>query len=521
MLAGAPAGIATKPLWTSAVLTLILMAVALGGAQAQDASTPPTTGQETQTSPGSTPPDTNSPTTQQPIAPYGQDNPAPPITENPPITGIDTPSLEPHSAPLSYLQPGVTASESVATNGANALGGSGATSISRVLASMTLQRLWSHYDLGLDYVGGVGYYDQAGEGFKALQQMDFQQKITWKRGEFAVRDSFSYLPEGNFGGAYGALGSQSIASLGNSAFSTFWGNTSLGTLGLAPRVMNLSMADVSEYLSPKSAVTAAAGYAFTHFYGTDEVTGTQFIGNSELSAQVGYNRVLSTKTQVALMGGYQAFDFTGASAFHSWIIQAMYGYRISGRMDFLIAAGPQFTDISETDTYCSNPFYPVATCTANGGTVGTAVDKDQRIGAAGRVRLRYRFSKFSTELQYERFDTGGSGIFAGARSDIGQFTVTRPLSRVWNMSADLGYSRSARLEPTSLGFDANSYTYGFAGVAVHRAFSHSFYAYGSYQFNELAFDSSFCVGSLVCNRISNRNVVTIGFDWTPRPIRLD
>jgi hypothetical protein len=528
--AGSMPTVATKPLWTSVVLTLILLTAALGGAQAQDTSTPPATGgtPDTQTSPGSSSSgansqDTNSQTPQQPIAPYGQDNPAPVVTENPPITGIDTPSLEPHSAPLSYLQPGVTASESVITNGADVLGGSGVNSISRALASMTLQRLWSHYDLALDYVGGVGYYDVAGQGFKLLQQLDFQQKVTWKRGELAVRDSFSYLPEGNFGAAYGALGSQSIASLGSTAFSSFWGNTALGTLGLAPRIMNLSMADASEYLSPKSAVTAAGGYALTHFYGDDEATGTQFIGNSEVSAQVGYDRVVSTKTQIALMGGYQGFDFTEGTAFHSWIIQAMYGYRISGRMDFLIGAGPQFTDISETETYCSNPLYPVSSCTANGGSLETAIVKDQRIGAAGRVRLRYQFSKFSTELTYERFETSGSGFFAGAQTDIARFVASRPLSRVWQISADLGYERSARIQPATpgAGVDANTYSYGFAGVAVHRAFSHNFYAYASYQFNELAFDSSYCGSSAVCNRISNRNVGTIGFDWTPRPIRLD
>jgi hypothetical protein len=418
------------------------------------------------------------------------------ITENPPITGIDTPSLEPRSAPLSYLQPGFTASESLATNGANVLGGSGVDSISRALASLTLQRLWSHYDLALDYVGGVGYYNVDGQGLKALQQMDVQQKITWRRGELELRDSFSYLPEGNFGGAYGALGSQTISSLGTSSFSSFFGDEALGTLGLAPRIMNLSLAEVSQYLSPKSAVSAVAGYAFSHFYGDDATTGTQFIGNSELSGQVGYDRVVSTKTQIALMGGYQGFDYPqSGTAFHTQIIQGLYGYRISGKMDFLISAGPEFIHL----TYVPNT----------------------RIGFAGRARVRYQLSKFSTELTLERFETGGAGFFAGATTDVARFGATRALSRVWQMSADLGVSRSTRLQPSLLGVDATNYTYGFAGVALHRAFSHNFYAYASYQFNELAFDASYCQSSPVCNRISNRNVGTIGFDWTPRPIRLD
>ena len=101
---------------------------------------------------------------------------------------------------------------------------------------MTLKRLWSHFDLGLDYVGGAGYYSLQGEGFKSLQQMDIDQKISWKRGQLSIRDSFSYLPEGNFGGAYGSTGSQGIASLGtpHSAYSR---TAQLGTLGLDPRIV--------------------------------------------------------------------------------------------------------------------------------------------------------------------------------------------------------------------------------------------------------------------------------------------
>ena len=60
-----------------------------------------------------------------------------------------------------------------------------------------------------------------GQGFQSLQQMDIDQKITWKRGQLSLRDTFSYLPEGNFGGSYGSLGSQEIGSLGTTAFGGF------------------------------------------------------------------------------------------------------------------------------------------------------------------------------------------------------------------------------------------------------------------------------------------------------------
>src|ERR1700687_6451725 len=149
------------------IWTLGILALALRGAWAQDNSTPPPNGDNPQD------------TRQEPVPAYGQDNAVPPISENPPLSGLDLPSLEPHAAPLSYLQPGATFSGSADTNIGNTLGGSSFSSISRGLGSVTLKRLWSNYDLGLDYIGGVAYYDVSGGGFKALQQADIDQKITW------------------------------------------------------------------------------------------------------------------------------------------------------------------------------------------------------------------------------------------------------------------------------------------------------------------------------------------------------
>jgi hypothetical protein len=456
---------------------------------------------------------------QSPLPAYGEEIPT--VSENPPLSGLDEPGLEPHAAPLSYIQPGATVSESADSNVGDSLGGSSARSISRAVGSLTLERLWSHYDLALQYMGGAAYYDARGLGWKLVQQMDLDQKIMWKRGQLSLRDSFSYLPEGNFGAAYGSLGSQGIATLGSTAFGSFWGGTTLGGLGEAPRMMNLSLADVSENLTPKSALTAAAGYAVTHFYGSDLTTGISFIGSSQLSAQGGYNRALSPYTQIALVYGYQAFDFSVfGTAFHSHVIQGMYGRRISGRMDFLIGAGPQITFLSSpcgfADAVSGNPHCSFG---STGNVTGSI--PDTRLGVAGRARLRYKFPKTMLDLTYERYLTSGSGVFAGAQTDLARLGAQRPLSRVWGAFADLGYSRNSRLQVITAGVAANTYTYGFVGVGVHRAFGRNFHGFASYQFNEFAFDNSLCVSNAPCSRISNRHVGTIGLDWTPRPIRID
>jgi len=470
---------------------------------------------------------------QQPSPAYGQEGQTAPISQNPPISGLDMPSLEPHAAPLSYLQPGATFSESVDTNIGNTLGGSTFGGITRGLGSVVLKRLWSHYDLALDYVGGVGYYHVSGEGFKSLQSSDIVQKILWKRGQLSLRNSFSYLPEGSFGGAYGSLGSAGISSIGSTPFGAFWGGTGLGTLGLTPRILNVSIADVTQTLTPKSAITVAGGYAFNHFYGNN-TNGAPFIGSSQVSAQAGYNRILTSHTQIALVYGYQGFDFTAlGSAFHSHVVEALVGHRISGRMDLLVGAGPQFTRINTPCTIL-DVGSPGCNIDQSGQLVATPTTK---IGVAAQARLRYRFTKTSMELTYQRYLTTGSGLFAGAQSDIVHLNAERPLSRVWSAFADIGYSHNSRLQglsstekstcggpspqPPCPGVDANYYNLGFFGGGVHRAFGRNLHGFVSYQFNELAFDHSYCAATLPCDRISNRQVVTFGLDWTPRPIRID
>ncbi len=511
-----------------------MLACALGGAWAQDTSTPP----------ADTPQQPSDQQQQQPVPAYGQDNTAPQVNENPPLSGLDLPSLEPHAAPLSYLQPGATVSETADSNALNTIGGgSSFSSITRGLGSLTLKRLWSNYDLGLDYVGGTAYYSVKGQGWKLLQQMDVDQKISWKRGQLSLRDSFSYLPEGNFGGSYGSLGSQGIGSLGSTSFGAFFGGSALGSLGLAPRVLNVALADVSESLTPKSSLTAAGGYAFTHFYGNDVSSGTPFLGVSQISAQAGYNRILTSHTQIALIYGYQGFDYSiSGVAFHSHVIQGLYGHRITGRLDFLIGAGPQITLVDSDSAVCSDPSLPLLLCSGTGLAIIPITNKSTRLGVAGQMRLRYKFPHTLLDLSYQRYETSGSGFFAGAQSDIVRLNASRPITRVWNAFTDIGYSHNIRLQglntnqlltcvyqgqqnpnnlPLCPGINANTYNFGFLGGGVRRAIGHNFNAYGSYQFNELSFDNSYCAGLPVCNRISNREVITFGLDWIPRPIRID
>jgi hypothetical protein len=328
-------------------------------------------------------------------------------------------------------------------------------------------------------------------------------------------------------------------ALGGFGEKGFYGGSILGTLGQVPRIMNFTLVDVTENLTPKSSVTASGGYSFVHYTGNNPaIQGIPFLGNREVSAQAGYDRLLGPHDQVALTYGYQGFSFsvpgisvsgnpeTLSTSFHTHVVQLMWGHRISGRMDFMLGAGPQVTVIDTQAQLCSVSGFltniPAQDCASFGGVLNTLPEKSNRLTGAGRISLRYRFPKAVVAVFFERYTTSGSGFLAGANSNIGRVNVSRPLTRVWSVFADAGYASNSRVLPAG-GTSARSYSYGFAGAGVHRQLGHDFRVYGSYQFNYLTFDNSFCVaaGTSSCNRISRRQFVLVGLDWTPRPIRLD
>jgi hypothetical protein len=432
-------------------------------------------------------------------------NPPMNTIDNPPISGLDVPSLEPENVPKNFWQPALHFSESADTNVQSTLGSGGAfKSVTRALGSLALQREWNRDKLVVEYEGGAAYYNDSNIGVRSIQQLDVEQRVGWQRGHFGIHNSFNYLPEGTFGAAYGSLNGLG-GVLSGGASPVFFGGGPFGTLGQVPRIMNLTLADVEEDLSPKSSLTVAVGYGILHFTGNGVVIGTtpipvNLINNSQVTVQAGYSRVLGPHDQAALVYGYQGFDFEATHlAFHSHVAQLMWGHRISGGMDLLVGIGPQITQLSQS------------------GIQGTTV------GAAGRASLRYRFPKTSLHMSYDHYNTAGSGFFAGQKSDVLRLGAERPLSRLWSMETDAGYAYSQRLQLTGagVGVNASSYGYGFAGAALHRMFTRNLHGYVSYQFDDLYFNAGPCVMGVPCQRMSQRHVATVGIDWTPKPIRID
>lgn len=438
----------------------------------------------------------------------GANEQEPPYRKFPPLVGFNFPTPPvPGSENRSFILPGAELNAGVNATEPDGFGKMRSYGTARALGSLSLQRLWKRYDLGVDYIGGAAYLGSRKEGHSLLQSLDADQHVSWSTGQFGFRNSFTYLPEGNFGaGAYGgasalsALGAGGGGLIGLGIFSP----AQFASLGEEPRVTNVSLATITQYFSPKNSLFAAGSYGFVHF--TDG--NYQLVNSQQVVAEAAFNRQLTRKNQISFLYGHQLFQFptlpeVTAVPTHTNrdiqtdLVNILFEHRIGERMEFIGGAGPQITNIQS----------PV-----NGTT--------NRVTVSGRANLKYRLRTMELFAGFSRYNTNGSGLFGGATTNIVRVSANRTFRRVWLGSFDAGYSQNKALI-TFFGNDASQYRYIYIGGGLHRQLTRELTGFVSYQFGNLNFNTDFCLTATSCGRSSQREVVLIGVDWHRRPIPLD
>ena len=476
----------------------------------------------------------------------GQSSGAPPAAtttaaqnlENPPLSGLDAPVSEPVFGGRSFLIPGLQFSEGVDSNGFGASNNSNnqtITTISSGLGSVALQKIWRRYQLGVDYVGGGSYYagpipPNTPRGYQT-HSLGSDQRFLWRTGALSIRDTFTYLPEGTFGfnsyggfGAFsGALGGSGISGVGvgsglgggisGGTNSGIYGGGQYGSFGVQPRVDNVIIVDVAQGLSPRSTVTLGGGYDFNNFISTYRSAFPQ-VNSQMATGQVGYNRLLNRRDQIALTATYQQIEFPGGhgGGIHAYAFQGMYGHRISGKLDLVLGGGPAVINV---DTVFINV----------GGRI-VAFPATTSVSGFGSVSLGYTWTTRSDlHFDYQHYITPGSGFYAGANTDAVRVTLSHILSRNWTMMTDVGWSYDTPLQThlTGNGINSTSYQYWYAGGTLRRLLGKNFDVFATYQYDSfIAGSCSSALGSrVVCGQSTSRHTGTIGIDWHPRPIRLD
>lgn len=454
-----------------------------------------------------------------PVPAFGQETAPAPPTQFPPLSGLDQASLEPNIAPRSMLVTAFQAGEVADSNAGNQLNQGAGTHFvgsTRLAGRLGLQRFWSHYQLMSEYTGSGALYTGIGRQDSQMHAINLDARTLWRTGTLAIRDSADYLPEGTFGGGSfggvgsiggggggigGGLGGAGGGGLGGGGFGGgaggFFGSGAFGSLGNSPRFMNRAIVDVQQNLNPRNSATFAGGYTLVHF---TQNTGGLLVDSRQASGQVGFNHVLNRRNSVAAVYGYQSFRFpgVGAGTFNTHLVNLVYGHQISGRLDLILGAGPQFSQLHST-----------------------LFGNRNRLAVSARATLRYRFPRTSVSMSFDRYDTGGSGLFAGATSDIVRGTIARPLSARWQFMGDLGFSHNDRLLQSTSGVNSRSFNSLYSGARLSRTLTRTLNGFVFYHFNALDLGADFCGTSGQCNHSSGRHIIGVGLSWEPHPIRLD
>ncbi len=449
------------------------------------------------------------------------------VIEDPPLSGLDEPSFEPGFGTRSYLLPKAQISEAVDSNSSSTLVSSTAVKdVTRGLGSLTLQKVWKVHPLDIDYTGGVSWYHGKNGKIYQSHSLGATQRLLWRTGQMALRDSFSYLPQGSFGfdsfggASSGVAGGLGGGITGGGAGGGLFGSGQFGSISNQPRVTNMSIVDVSQAFSPRTSIVIAGGYGWTDFLNNPQ----GYIQSQKTVGQAGYNYKLSKRDQIALSYAFQEFHFpkAGAGNVNVNVWQVFYGHRISGKLDLSVGGGPQWIHSYSPPFLCSVFVPNTGTCAVYGPN---PTPSRAFVSAAGRAVLNYRSSaRTSMNFAYSYYVTPGSGFFAGANTNAIRYAVTHKLTRHLNVNTDTGYSRSSRIlsVPTSTANNAKNYSFWYAGGRLRRQLGRQFGAFASYQYDAFDFGSGFCSNANPgCSRSYGRHVGLIGLDWSPSPIRLD
>jgi hypothetical protein len=411
-----------------------------------------------------------------------------------PLSGVEQFTLGQMGKRRSYLLSSLQFFQTADTNSGITSGQSNLDAVSTLLGHVTLQRVWSRYELAADYSGGGYLYNTRSGLNAAIHQFGVTQRIAWRRWSLLLGDRLGYLPEASFGFGglhyYGLGGSVTNLTNINPIFEP---NQTILT-ARAPRISNTVVAEVDYHIGPKSSIAASGSYGILRFTGS----GLGFINSSEAVFQTGYNYSPTHRDTLALTYGLSLFRFEGTNErIQNHSVHGAYGRRITGRLALQLSAGPEIATFSKR--------------TAGSGT---------RVSWGMESALLYQFRRTTLGISYANYLTGGAGVLAGAQSHQVHMTVQGQLSRVWFGSLDLGFARNTALQELTTGTVISAFNSGYGGVTLSRPLGRYTSLYFNYYLQRQSSNTGPCTVT-ICGTVPLRHHFGLGFNWHHRPILID
>jgi len=413
------------------------------------------------------------------------------------LTGVEDLSLGTIPLRHSYWQPRASLLANADSNPNYSTGNSDWSTWTTLTAGVDVHRVSGLSDLLLSYTGGGMFSNGGTVENGVIQQLALKDKLSFRRSTFSVFEQLSYLPESAFGFS-GTAGATLPGSGGINLGPGFTPGQSI----LTPRGQSLSSSTALEYdyrLTARTSLTVLGSYALLHY---DE-DGLADYGDA--SFQAGYNYQLTPKDTIAVSYLYNAIRYSNENqSINANTIQGVYGRRVTGRLAFQIAVGPQFVSSTSPITGSTPTSSPA---TASMSSLYWALNSS----------LTYQLRRALITASYNHGVTGGSGLLAGAETDIATGSVSEQVTRTFNVAWNAGYSRNSGFTVGTTAATGQTFSYWFTGVSVTHPVGRSLDFFANYQLQYQTNNTNGCVGS-GCSADVIRNQIAFGMNLHKQPI---
>jgi hypothetical protein len=421
------------------------------------------------------------------------------VADTLPLSGVQDLTLGLPAPGHSFLLPSFGIATTVQTNPyvSGQPGFPGTIESTYLTTRLELNRSSASSLLSLQYLGGGTFSNDSNRGTTGIQNLAFSDLIHWGRWSVTFGDQANYMSQSPFGfGGLGGLNGLGVG-LGNgvgssSQFRTnFLPNQSILLNGF-PQVSNAVIGELDYAVSRRSSLTFAGSYGILNFLNNG------FQNSSSATFQGGYNHQLDRMNSIAVFYRFDNITFSGLSqTVQDHGVELSYARRITGSLSFQAGAGPDIL---------------VYRSPTNG---------DSAIASwMASSSLRYQRQNFGTGFNYDHSLTGGSGILAGAKTDLFSGFLNQSLSRNWGAELSTGYARNQVLQQGSLNSWSIAPQTWFATVRIDR----HFVQYGSLYFSYTASGQTGLTGVCAqpaCLANTLTHTIALGYNWGLHPTVLE
>ena len=324
--------------------------------------------------------------------------------------------------------------------------------VTAMAGTLALDQSWSQSSLNLVYSGGETLYQPDSSFNTEYQDLAISQQIQRGRWGLRLRDDFQLSPNAAFGGlSTGGPGITAQAPTLNAVAPAVLPGETIQT-GQALRLNNTALTEIDYSLSRRTTMTFTGSYGFLHFLSAG------FIDSRNINGSAGYNYALDAKNSIGLNLMYGNTIYTSSnSRMNSDTAQASFGRKVTGRLAFQIAGGPQLLRLLN--------FRPTS---------------GQKWSWSAYTALTYQMRRTGYTLSYSHGTNAGSGVLLGATTDSITAGVHRDFTRFWSGSLNGGYAINNSLAANSA--LSSRYTNWYGTANLGRQMGQHFHFGLSYQY---------------------------------------